>query len=222
MRKRIINSVIFSLILFGFTGCGLDNYDEPKSMLTGKVVYNGQDIGVKGTGSTVQMELWQPGYDLYTAIPVYVTQDGSFQAELFDGKYKLVSQSGTGPWVSSQDTIDVVVKGNTSCEYPVTPFYTISDENFSLNGNSLTATFTVNKIAGTQALERAILVINKTGFVDETAQIAREDLVDPGTGQITMTMDLDDDVLSSALLNARVGVKIEGKQAIYSSVVQIK
>jgi len=222
MRKIIINSVIFILILFGFTGCGLDNYDAPKSSLTGKVVYNGQEVGVKGTGSTVQMELWQPGYDLYTAIPVYVTQNGSFSAELFDGNYKLVSKSGTGPWVNSQDTVNVVVTGTTSCEYPVTPFYTISDENFSLNGNSLTATFTVNKIAGTQALERAILVINKTGFVDETAQIAREDLIDPGTGQITMTMDLDDDVLSSALLNARVGVKIEGKQAIYSSVVQIK
>ncbi len=222
MKKIITNSFLFILILTGTTRCGVDNYDAPKSMLTGKVVYNGQEVGVKGTGSTVQMELWQPGYSLYTAIPIYITQDGSFHTELFNGSYKLVSKSGTGPWVSSQDTVEVVVTGNTTCEYPVTPFYTISNENFYLSGNQLTATFTVDHVAGTQALERAILVVNKTQFVDETAQIAREDLLDPGTGQITMIMDLSNDALSSVLLNARIGVKIEGRQAIYSPVFQIK
>lgn len=221
--KRIILYVVLSILIIPvLTRCGLDNYDEPKSLLTGKVVYDGQSIGVKGTGSTVQLELWQPGYDLYTAIPVYVTQNGSFQAELFNGDYKLVSKSGSGPWVNSLDTVEVVVKGNTTCEYPVTPFYTITNENFSLNGNVLTATFQINAVAGTQQLERAILVINKTGFVDETAQIAREDLLNPGTGTVTMTINLDDQVMSSILLNARAGVKVEGRQAIYSTIVQIK
>jgi hypothetical protein len=190
--------------------------------LTGKVVYNGQNIGVKGSGSTVQLELWQRGYDLYTAIPVYVTQDGTFQAELFDGDYKLVAKSGTGPWVSSQDTVDVSVRGATACEYPVTPFYTLSNTNFSLNGNVLTATFTVTAVSGEQQLQRAMLVVNKTSFVDETAQIARADQLTPGTGQMTMTLQLSDAVMSSALLNARVGVQVEGRQAIYSEVVKIK
>jgi hypothetical protein len=58
----------------------------------------------------VQLEIWQKGYQLYTSIPVYVTQDGTFSAVLFDGNYKLVSKSGNGPWVSKQDTVDFVVK----------------------------------------------------------------------------------------------------------------
>jgi hypothetical protein len=222
MRKMILYTMLLTIASAFLSGCGLDNYDAPRSVLTGKVVYNGQNIGVKGTGSTVQLELWQPGYDLYTAIPVYVTQDGSFQTEIFDGDYKLVAKSGAGPWVSSQDTVKVTVKGATTCEYPVTPFYTISNENLSLNGSTLTATFTVTAVAGTQQLERAILVVNKTSFVDENAQIARADQLAPGTGQITMTLELTEAVLSSTLLNARVGLKTEGNQAIYSSVVKIK
>ncbi len=205
-----------------FAGCGKDNYDEPGSFVTGSVVYNGQPVGVKGTGSTVQLEIWQKGYQLYTSIPVYVTQDGTFSAVLFDGNYKLVSKSGNGPWVSKQDTVDFVVKGKTTVDYPVTPFYTISGESFTLSGSTLTATFTINQVSGTQPVERAILVVNKTGYVDETAQIARVDKVNPGTGQVTMTMNLNNTVLSNGTLNARVGVKIAGREAIYCPVKKIK
>ncbi|MEN6454750.1 MAG: DUF3823 domain-containing protein, partial [Prolixibacteraceae bacterium] len=100
--------------------------------------------------------------------------------------------------------------------------YTISNENFSLNGSILTATFSVTGVAATQQLERAILVVNKTSFVDENAQIARIDQLAPGTGQMTMMLELTEAVLSSTLLNARIGLKTEGNQAIYSSVVKIK
>ena len=221
MRLNKIYMLIFALAIL-VAGCGKDNYDEPSSMLMGKVVYNSQAIGVKGTGSSVQLELWQDGYQLNTSIPVYLTQDGSFSVSLFDGTYKLVSKSGNGPWVSAQDTVVVNVKGNTTVDYPVTPFYTISEENFSLSGNMLTATFNLAEVSGSQAVERAILVVNKTSFVDETAQIQRVDITNPGTGQMTMTMVLTDDVLSNMTLNARVGVKISGREAIYSSVQSIR
>ncbi len=218
------NSVyIFLLVTAIFiAGCGKDNYDPPKSVLTGKVVYNGQPVGVKGTNNAVRLELWQRGFQLFTAIPVYVTQDGSFTATLFDGDYKLVSIRGNGPWESKQDTVAVTVKGDTQVDYPVTPFYTISNETFALSGNKLTATFTINFVSGAQAVERATLVVNKTKFVDETAQIARVDKTNPGTGQVTMTIDLNETVMSNVLLTARVGVKVSGREAIYSAPKQIK
>src|SRR5690606_3458920 len=114
-----------------------------------------------------------------TSIPVYVTQDGSFSATLFDGEYKLVSRNGNGPWESTQDTLNISVNGDTYTEYEVTPFYTITNENFTLDGNVLTATFDVGQVAGSQSIERAILVVNKTAFVDESAQIARVDITEP-------------------------------------------
>ncbi len=220
--KLYINNLILLVTLLFVAGCGFDNFEPPKSTLTGNVVYEGAPVGVRGTGNAVQLELWQDGYELYTSIPVYVTQDGSFSASLFDGDYKLVSRNGNGPWVSSQDTIHFTVKGETYVEYSVTPFYTISNENFSLNGNVLTATFDVNQIAGSQPIERAVLVVNKTSFVDESAQIARADVTNPGTGQITMTLELNPNVMNSVLLNARVGVKVQGREAIYSSIQKVK
>lgn len=220
MKVKIYSIILLLSVIF--VGCGKDNYDEPGSVLTGAVTYNGQSIGVKGTGSTVQLEIWQKGYQLYTSIPVYVTQDGTFSAVLFDGKYKMVSKSGNGPWVSQQDTVNFEVKGNTKVDYPVTPFYTISGESFSLSGSTLTATFTINQVAGDQPVETAILVVNKTGYVDETAQIARVDKSTPGTGQVTMTMELSSSAMANLVLNARVGVKIAGRQAIYSAVKKIK
>ena len=216
----IISLIFFALLMM--IGCGKDNYEPPKSVLTGKVVYNNQSIGVRGTNSTVRLNLWQRGHELYTAIPVYVTQDGTFSALLFDGDYSLVTQSGNGPWATPQDTVKITVKGDTYVEYPVTPFYSISNENITLSGNTLTATFNVSQVTGTQALERAILVINKTAFVDENANIQRVDRMNPGTGQITMSMTITEANLKNVVLNARVGVKIQGREAIYTPVKNIK
>lgn len=215
-----ISLIFFALLMM--IGCGKDNYEPPKSVLTGKVVYNNQSIGVRGTNSTVRLNLWQRGHELYTAIPVYVTQDGTFSALLFDGDYSLVTQSGNGPWATPQDTVKITVKGDTYVEYPVTPFYSISNENITLSGNTLTATFNVSQVTGTQALERAILVINKTAFVDENANIQRVDRMNPGTGQITMSMTITEANLKNVVLNARVGVKIQGREAIYTPVKNIK
>lgn len=220
--KHIINiSFIIFALLITF-GCGYDNYEQPKSKLTGRVVYNNQGVQVRGTNSTVRLNLWQRGHELFTAIPVFVTQDGTFSAVLFDGDYALVTQSGNGPWATPQDTVKITVKGDTYVEYPVTPFYTISNPNFTLSGNTLTATFTVSQVTGTQALERAILVINRTSFVDESANIQRVDRTNPGTGQVTMTMTVTAANLDNVLLNARVGVRVAGREAIYTPVSKIK
>ena len=102
-----------------------DNYDEPNALLTGRVVYQGSPVGVRSNG--VQLELWQPGYDLNQKIPIYVDQDGSFSAMVFDGEYKLNLLAGNGPWVDIRDTLQVQVQGQTQVDVPVVPYYTIEN-----------------------------------------------------------------------------------------------
>lgn len=44
-------SKIFSVLLLGammFTSCMKDNYDAPESMLTGRVMYNGEALQLRG------------------------------------------------------------------------------------------------------------------------------------------------------------------------------
>lgn len=225
MRLNKCYILLFALAVM-LSSCGKDNYDEPSSILTGSVVYNGEALQVRSTGKPLEgsneLELWQDGYQLYTAIPVYLGQDGSFSVSLFDGTYKMVTRSGAGPWVSAQDTVVVTVKGNTTVNYPVTPFYTISNDNISLSGNTLTATFTITKVTGSLSVETCFLAVNNTAFVDGTAKINRVDKANPGTGQVTLTMTLSESDLAHTTLNARVGVKVAGRDAIYTTIYKIK
>ena len=110
MYKYIL---LFVIVVFTATSCGLDNYDAPQSRLHGKITYNGQTLGLRGTGEAVRLQLYQDGYQLHDNIQVYVDQNGTFEALLFDGEYKLVTRDRNGPWVNTRDTIVVNLKGST-------------------------------------------------------------------------------------------------------------
>ncbi|HBK33041.1 MAG TPA: hypothetical protein DDZ96_02565 [Porphyromonadaceae bacterium] len=220
--KYILSIAIVALAL---TSCGLDNYDAPQSKLNGKITYNGLALGVRGTGEAVQVQLYQDGYDLKNHISVYVGQDGTFEALLFDGEYKLVTRDNNGPWVNKRDTVIVNVKGNTEVELPVTPYFTISDETLSLNGSVLNATFKINEIVSTAQIEYVMLLVSKTTFVDDATNIARKDFTDQQAGSVTLSLNMEEnkDFASAKVLFARVGVKTVGTdQAVYSKIVRLK
>jgi len=217
--------ILFMIVLFTITSCGLDNYDAPQSRLHGKITYNGEELGLRGTGQAVQLQLYQDGYQLRDYIRVYVGQDGSFEALLFDGVYKLVTRDKNGPWVNNRDTILVNLKGSAEVEVPVTPYFTISNESISLSGNELNATFNVNKIVSTANIDYVTLLVNKTSFVDDATYIARKDFRNQQPGSLNLVMDLSNNTNVSAAkaLFARVGVRTVGAdQAIYSDIVRLK
>lgn len=158
---------------------GLDNYDAPNATLTGRVVFEGQPVGVRSSG--VQLELWQPGYALNQKIPVHVAQDGTFSASLFDGTYKLNLLRGNGPWVSTTDTIDVEVRGQTSVDIPVQPYYVIRNEQIAHNPagggahGTINATFAVGQVNTGQALEYVGVYVGTTTFVDRNNSVSIPD-----------------------------------------------
>src|SRR5690606_5947206 len=95
-QERILGATLASALLL--TGCGitaLDNYDPPTSEITGRVLYNGEPVGVRSGG--VQLELWQPSYELNQKIPVRIAQDGTFSAAVFNGSYEINLLPGNGP-----------------------------------------------------------------------------------------------------------------------------
>ena len=94
MRKIYIFIIIICCLLTA-NSCSYDNFDEPKSMLTGKAIYNGEPVSVRSGSS--EFALFQDGYALHGSIPVYIAQDGSYSVNLFNGDYKLV-RVGNAPW----------------------------------------------------------------------------------------------------------------------------
>lgn len=225
--KDIIYAIgIFAAFLV-LTACGLDNYNEPGSNLYGQITYEGEPIGLKGTGEAVQLQLYQEGYELDASIPVYVKQDGSFEAVLFDGEYKLVTRDQNGPWINSRDTTLITLNGNAEVQLEVTPYFVPSQVSITLDGKStLQSSFTIQQVVSEAEVDYAMLLISKTNFVDDVVYIGRQDVRDLEIGQpIDIALDVSDiqEVQADNPLFARVGIRAVGTdQAIYSEVVRVR
>lgn len=226
--KSIISTFSIAFVVF-LASCEKDNFDAPSSQLTGRVVYQGQPIGVRtpvnGSGG-VQLELWQYGYALREKIPVYVDQDGSFSATLFDGDYKLVMLKGSGPWVDNTDTINVKVSGATTIDFPVQPYYTVSNSTFSKSGSNITATAKINQVVTTNTIERATLYIGTKQFVDvnnnaEKLEIAGSNITDLSQ-PVNFTLAIPTSLAGRDYVFGRIGVKATGvNELVYSPVQKI-
>jgi len=225
MNKILSSSFIAMLLCMLVIGCKKDNYEKPTSILSGKVVYNKEAVGVRSAG--VQLELWQHGFQLFTKIPVYVAQDGSFSASLFDGNYKLVRLPGNGPWVNNTDSIDVTVKGGATIEVPVQPYFIIRNATVGKNGTTVTATFSIERINASQPLESASLYLGKTEIVDAVNNLRAAALSASQIGDITATVTINVTIPATltgeSFFYARIGVKTAGVgEQIYTQPFKIE
>ena len=218
-----IFSATVSLALFVLVaGCKKDNYSPPESQLTGRVVFQGQAVGVRSNG--VQLELWQPGFQLNTKIPVYVAQDGTFSAKLFDGDYKLTRLKGNGPWADNTDTIQVQVRGATTLDVPVDAYFIVKGETFQKSGSNITTTFSLQRGNTTKNLEDVRLYVGRTTIIDQSnndggTTKAAGTITDP-TQPINLSVALPASLADKEYVFARVGVKTVGVAELAFSMPQ--
>jgi hypothetical protein len=224
-NKIILLSVIaFAIII---AGCKYDNYSPPTSILSGKVIYNSVPVGVRSNGT--QLELWQYTWDTKgkiarAKIAVYIAQDGSYSARLFDGNYKIVRLAGA-PWSNpNTDSLDVTVSGNTTFDVPVTPYFTIAGETYTYNkaDSSITSTCNITKV-GTAAITNLTLYAGVTSIVDNTNTTQNNvlstgltDLTTPKTTKITLTSANK----KRAYIYVRLAIQISGVSERYFTQVQ--
>ena len=216
-----IFSVILLLVLF--SGCGKDNFDAPESKLVGRVTYQGQALNLRGTGEAVQLH--QDGYEKNDPISVFVGQDGTFSALLFDGEYRLTTRDGNGPWVNNHESVTVNLKGHTEVNLEVTPYFMISNEQLSVTGSAMNASFMINRIVPDAKISRVMLLLSKTQFADDVNNLYRQDFSDVVPGSVNLSADIsgNTEIVKAKALYARVGVLANGAdQAIYSPVVRLK
>ena len=216
MKRLVVMILATSLLVLA--GCAIDNMDEPQSHVQGRIVYQGKNIGVRSTGGAVKLEIWQSQFGAEAAMDVYVAQDGTFSAMIYDGPCRLVAKDGVGPWENRHDTIYFDMQGSVDLEYPVVPFFTISDEHYSLSADSvLTATFKVEKIVEQAAVQACGLIVNRTRFVDMTSSDGAVAGMMDADGMVTATFDLKTLMRDQRFLFARVYVKIKDvEEAVYS------
>jgi hypothetical protein len=220
--KRLVITLLSGLGLLA-VGCTKDNIKPPTSQLTGRITYQDQALNVRG-GGNVQLELWQRGEYFRNKIPVYVAQDGTYSATLFDGDYKLTRLRDNGPWVNNTDSITVQVRGNTVVDVPVQPYFTIGTATITKSGTNVTASVQVNKV-GSRSLDGVVLFLGYTQFVDVSNQSASTTKASADITDLTKPISLSTGIPSSAkgLIYARVGVRTQGvNELIYSPVQKIE
>jgi hypothetical protein len=213
------------VLLAALTACELDNYTQPESILEGRIVHQGQAVGIRD--NAIQLELWQDGYELRTQIPVFVRQDGTFTAKLFDGSYKLVRKQNNGPWQNDPDTIRIDLARSQTLDVPVQPFFTIQNGAIQRSGTQLTATLNVQQVVAGRQVERIGVYVGTTQFVDARFNSLRQERAvtnETGLGQQhTLAVDLAGVAQGRDVVFARIGVKTAGvEELIYTHVQQIQ
>jgi hypothetical protein len=211
MKTKILAFLVMTSWVM-LTGCEKDNYQQPKSVLKGRIVHDGQVIGLRSNG--VQLELWQHGYQLFTKIPVYIQQDGTFSASLFDGNYKLVRLRGNGPWIDNSDSIDIQLKGSMELDVPVTPYFVFKNDTYQKGEKAVSATFNLQQVNTSRQIERVNLYVGTTTIVDANnnagnVQKVAADLTDL-TKPVTLTAPLSAALASREYVFVRLGVKTAG------------
>ena len=107
----------------------------------------------------------------------------------------------------------------------ITPYYLINNEQISVNASTMTANFTIQQIASNASINKAMLILSKTQFVDDVNNVFRQDYTNIEAGAIQLTADIagNSDISNAHALFGRVGVYANGAdQAIYSSVVRLR
>jgi len=234
--KKILYITLLSITASLFMSCEYDNYDEPESNFTGRIVYNGEPIGVDYNATYI--ELWEQGWQLKAAIKIVIGLDGTFSEKLFDGTYKMVLPKGQGPYVftnkdnPANDTVDIVLKGDKNMDIEVMPYHLVRNPQYRYNKekNVVEAQCSIEQIITDPALAKDVelirVYIGKTAFLYNGSHIAYQTLNptnNPGgsldnvlfTGPSVGTLSPKQNYVF-----ARIGVKTKGVEDWMVSPVQ--
>jgi len=229
MKIRLTYISLITVIAI-VSSCKKDNVDAPSIPVTGRLVYNGEPIGVEH--NQVPFQLYQYGFGKVGPMDGTFTQEGNFSALLFSGQYKFIIPNGQGPFLwkktaaGNPDTLAIDVAGAQQVDIPVTPYYMIRNPQISLSGGTaIAATFRAEKIitdANARNIQEAVLYINRTQFVSQENNIAKTGAAVADPNSISLTVTLPVPAPAQNYVFARVGLRIAGvEDMLLSPVVKI-
>ncbi|MDN5213743.1 DUF3823 domain-containing protein [Fulvivirgaceae bacterium BMA12] len=221
MRK--ITYIILSAVLIGLVGTGcneIDDVDPPSSLVQGTLMYNNQAVAVEQ--SQIWFNLIQSGFAFESDLQMAVDQDGHYSALLFNGNYR-VEIGGSAPYSfqGGATSMDLNVSDNQTFDISVVPFFFIPETSasYSISGNTLTATFTVEQPDAAKTLDEVAVFVGDTRIVDASINqdvviesVAAGDL--PGMTGISINVDISG--LNKNYVFVRAGARAAGAPWNYS------
>lgn len=230
MNIKIKHYFLWAVSLLLLSSCAYDNYDKPKSMLSGKIVYNGNPIHV--ASEQVTFRLFQSGFEAREPITVQIAPDGSYQALLFDGDYQIIFPKGQGPFIQNTktDTLNVKVRGDTKQNIKVLPYYIIKNLQFSVSGRTVSVNFGLKQIIGestrAQDIQSVSLYIGTTRFTNIQNNVALKTMSGSqisNMNSIHLSTTVPDLTPTQSQVYAHVAVKIQSvEDRLYSKKMKLQ
>ncbi len=217
--KNIFHYIILLTLSTALFSCELDNYEEPGSLLTGQLMFQGTPLNLEY--NRVSYELYQDGFGKTGPLGSTFTSEGTYSQALFNGTYKMVVPNGQGPflWGSEADMPDTVVinvSGNTTQDFEVIPFWMIRNTQLSGSGNQVNASFALEQIvtdANAKNIESVTLYISKTLFANSQTNVATNAIAGgdiTNISSVSLSATVPDLVPTQNYVFASVGVKMAG------------
>lgn len=228
--KNIVNYIVLLALGTALMACEKDNYEPPSALLSGRLLYQGEPIYVEY--DRVSYDLYQDGFGKTGPLGSTFTSEGEFSQLLFDGDYKMVIPGGQGPFVTLQndaggaDTILIALRGNTTQNIEVTPFWMIRNPQLAAGGGNVTGTFALEQIAtgdNAREIESATLYISKTLFANSQTNVASAtvgggDIID--VSNVSLSAEVPELVPTQNYVFASIGVKFAGVDDLIFSPTQ--
>lgn len=229
INRRFKRFFLWVASLLFLSACAYDNYDPPKSKLSGQIVYQGAPVHV--ASQQVTFRLYQTGFEKRTPITVQVAPDGTYQALVFNGNYQIVIPPGQGPFIQATktDTVNIKVSGDTKQNIDVLPYYMITDPQFSASGRTVSAKFSLKQVitdANAQPIEAVALYINTTRFANIQNNVASQTVSGSDIAElnnIELSAEVPELTPTQDYVFGRIGVKIRNvEDRLFSKVVTIQ
>jgi hypothetical protein len=212
--------ILIFIISAAFMSCEKDNYEEPSSLLSGRLVYQGNPLYLEF--NRVSYDLYQDDFGKIGPLGSTFTSEGAFSHLLFNGTYKMVVPEGQGPFLwenlaeTGQDTLIINLNGNVNMDIEVIPYWMINNTNFSASANSVTGTFALQQIvtdAKAKNIENVTIYISKTQFANSQTNVVINSvegsaITDPSN--ISLNVTVPNLVPAQNYVFASIGVKFEG------------
>jgi len=168
--------------------CGKDNLSYPSSTLSGRLLYNGQPVGllqtspdinsINNTGNALtvtQVTGAQPSYSV-GSMQLYARHDGSFTGKMYDGTYTVSTLTSKNPFEDFSG-MPLTINGDTQFDINVVPYWWMTNLQTSFTGGTggatgvFTATFNVAKVSTNAArtLQYVQIAVSPTNFADAAA-----------------------------------------------------
>lgn len=222
---------IISIILgVALMSCELDNYEAPSSLLSGRLVYQGTPLHFEY--NRVSYDLYQDGFGKTGPLGSTFTSEGAFSHLLFDGTYKMVVPDGQGPFLwenlgdTGQDTLVIVLNGNTNMDIEVTPYWMVRNAQFSASGGNVIGTIGLEQIvtdANAKDIEGVTLYISKTLFANSQTNVAFSSIAGSAitdVNNVSLSVAVPTLVPAQNYVFASIGVKFAGVDDLLFSPTQ--